>query len=55
MVYKDENEIQVRLKLYVTHDFVMELLSMGNAVEVMKPESLIETIKRAHEEAVALY
>ncbi len=55
VVYEDENEIQVRLKLYVTHDFVMELLSMGNAVEVMKPESLIETIKRAHEEAVALY
>ncbi len=55
VIYEDENEIQVKLKLYITHDFTMELLSMGNAVEVLKPESLRQDLKRAHEEAVALY
>jgi hypothetical protein len=24
-----ENELQIKLKLYITHDFIMELLSYG--------------------------
>src|SRR5690606_2545659 len=33
----DENELQIKLHMYITHDFVMELLSYGDRVRVLKP------------------
>jgi len=37
---QDEQEIRIRLTLYITHDLVMELLSHGHQVRVLQPESL---------------
>lgn len=37
---QDEQEIRIRLTLYITHDLVMELLSHGHQVRVLEPESL---------------
>ena len=35
-----ETELRIKLKLQITHDFIMELLSHGSEVKVIAPESL---------------
>lgn len=42
------NELRVRLKLYITLDFEMELLSFGQHVKVLQPQYLAETIREQH-------
>lgn len=51
------NEKEYRIELYVhpTYDFVMELLSLGNQVKVLEPESLRSQVVRKLEEALASY
>jgi predicted DNA-binding transcriptional regulator YafY len=51
----NEKELQVKLKLCITFDFVMELLSFADNMKVIKPRSLIKEIKQAHKKAVKLY
>jgi predicted DNA-binding transcriptional regulator YafY len=51
----DENELQVQLKLYVTHDFIMELLSHGDSVKVIKPKSLIKQLRAVYQNALKQY
>jgi predicted DNA-binding transcriptional regulator YafY len=45
----NENELQIGLKLYLTHDFIMELLSFGSELKVLKPKQLVEIIKTEHQ------
>ena len=40
----NEDELQIRLKLWITQDLVMELLSYGAEMKVLKPKSLIKEI-----------
>lgn len=40
IIIDDGNELRIKLKLQVTHDFLMELLSHGNELKVIAPESL---------------
>lgn len=52
----DNNEaLQIKLKLCITHDFIMELLSFGDKMKVLKPKSLIKEIKAAHQDAFNQY
>jgi predicted DNA-binding transcriptional regulator YafY len=51
----NEEEVRIKLKLCVTHDLVMELLSFGDNVKVMEPNSLVAEIKQAHENAFRQY
>ena len=51
----NEEELQIHLKLCVTHDLLMELLSFGDSMKVIKPESLIEEIKNMHYNAFKQY
>ena len=51
----NEDELLVKLKLFITHDFFMEVLSFGANVKVIQPESLIAEIKEAYENALKLY
>lgn len=51
----NENELRIKLKLYLTHDFMMELLSYGNNVKVLQPAILIDEIKTAHKNAYRVY
>ena len=51
----NEDELQVKLNLCITFDFVMELLSFADNMKVIKPESLIKEIKEGHERALKLY
>lgn len=47
----NDKEIRIQLKLYVTFDFMMELLSYGDAVKVIAPLSLAKEIKEKHRRA----
>lgn len=51
----NDDELQIKLKLCVTHDLVMELLSFGDNMKVLQPKSLIEEIKTAHQKAYKQY
>lgn len=51
----DENELIVRLNIFITHDFFMEILSYGDSVKVICPETLIEDIKDAYRNALNQY
>ncbi|MEX2565062.1 MAG: WYL domain-containing protein [Cyclobacteriaceae bacterium] len=48
-------ELRIRLTLFVTHDFFMELLSHGERVKVLKPAGLIEKLKTTIKQVQALY
>ena len=49
------DEVRIGLTLCVTLDLVMELLSFGGNVKVLKPKSLVEEIKSAHLKALNKY
>jgi predicted DNA-binding transcriptional regulator YafY len=51
----DEDELRIRLKIYITHDFVMELLSHGDNVKVLQPTLLAEQLKAHYERALKQY
>lgn len=48
-------EMKIKLKLHLTHDLVMELLSFGDNMKVIEPKSLADQIKQAHEKAYRQY
>ncbi len=50
-----EDELQIKLKLFVTYDLIMELLSFGDKMKVLEPKSLAKEIKEAHQKAVSQY
>ncbi|MGJ1412811.1 helix-turn-helix transcriptional regulator [Sphingobacterium thalpophilum] len=51
----NEKELRIRLYLYVTYDFVMELLSLGREVTVLNPPSLQELVIKRHNEVLGNY
>ena len=56
VILKDhEEELLIKLTLFLTHDFLMEILSYGDNVKVIQPESLIEELKASYENALKLY
>jgi predicted DNA-binding transcriptional regulator YafY len=55
-IIKDtEDELQISLTVYLTHDFMMELLSHGDTVKVIKPKSLINDLKNIYKNALYQY
>ena len=55
IIIDNDIELQIKLFLYVTYDFEMELLSYGEYVKVLKPASLIEAVKNRYSKALAVY
>ena len=55
IVIDNEEELQIKLKLCVTQDLVMELLSFGDDLKVLNPKSLADEIKKAHHQAFKQY
>ncbi len=49
------NELRIRLKLHTTYDFIMELLSYGSEVEVLKPASLRKHVADTLKESLMYY
>lgn len=55
VVEDNEKELRVELTLHPTHDFVMELLSYGDQVKVLRPRQLVNKVKEHHEKALNRY
>jgi proteasome accessory factor B len=51
----NDEEMKIKLKLCLTHDLVMELLSFGDNMKVVEPKSLADQIKQAHQKAYRQY
>lgn len=51
----NEEELRIKLTLFTTHDFFMELLSHGENLRVIKPTSLIDDLKSAYKNSLKLY
>ncbi|MCC6186039.1 MAG: WYL domain-containing protein [Chitinophagaceae bacterium] len=45
-------ELRIKLKLYVTQDLYMELLSYGANIKVIEPKLLAKQVRQAHEYAL---
>jgi len=50
-----DDELRIRLMLFITHDLVMELLSYGDSMKVIQPQELVEQIRSAHYQAFSRY
>lgn len=55
LLLENEEEIRMSLFLQLTHDFRMELLSFGNQVQVLEPESLRQDLREQLEETLKNY
>jgi len=55
IVKDNEHELQVVLKLFITHDLIMELLSHGSELEVLKPASLRDIMQNILDNTGRLY
>jgi len=51
----NKSELRLSLKLYITYDLVMEILSYGQFVKVIQPSSLVDEIRKAHCKACNQY
>lgn len=55
ILFDNKDELQIKLKLFVTHDFIMELLSYGEDVVVLKPKVLAKKMKSILEKTLKNY
>ena len=51
----NEKEFRIRMKIFITHDFYMEILRLGEQVKVIKPKRLANQVKSAHQKALEHY
>jgi predicted DNA-binding transcriptional regulator YafY len=51
----NDKEFRIKLNVFITYDFIMELLSHGDTVKVIKPRKLATQVKRVYESALNLY
>uniref|UniRef100_UPI0040495056 helix-turn-helix transcriptional regulator n=1 Tax=Gelidibacter sp. TaxID=2018083 RepID=UPI0040495056 len=51
----NDQETRIKLKLCLTHDLFMELLSFGDNMKVIEPKKLADEIKEAHKKAYGQY
>ena len=54
IIKDNEDELRVKLHLYITHDLIMELLSYGETMEVIAPKRLKEEIIKIHRNAIEI-
>ena len=55
VITDNDQELRISLKLFVTRDLVMEILSYGPAVKVISPDRLISDIKANYLDALEQY
>lgn len=55
IVKDDENELIIKLFLVPTYDFIQELLSKGNTIKILQPQSLVNEAKRIYQTALSYY
>lgn len=55
VLISNDDELRIKLRLCVTFDLVMELLSLGDNMKVIEPQSLADDIRAAHKKAYSQY
>lgn len=55
VIVDNDDEFRIKLKLYITHDFYMELRSFGDDLKVIEPEALRERLAMNAEKVKGLY
>lgn len=55
IICDNDIELRISLQLYLTDDFIMELLSFGESVKVIEPQELIEKLKSVYQKAFKKY
>lgn len=55
LLIDNDEELRIQLKLFITHDFFMELLSFGENLKVLKPQSLIDDLKSTIRNIQSIY
>lgn len=55
ILIENENEVRIRLKLFLTYDLLLEILSHGDKVKVMSPNKLIKRIQENYKNALNQY
>jgi predicted DNA-binding transcriptional regulator YafY len=48
-------ELRISLKVFITFDFIQELLSYGSTVTVIQPQNLVDEITKIHRNALKNY
>lgn len=51
----DENELRVKLTIFITFDFIMEILSYGEKVKIIEPQSLKKEVKKRLKKTLDYY
>ena len=51
----NDDEMRIKVKLCLTHDLVIELLSYGDNMKVIEPKTLVEQIKQIHKKSYEQY
>ena len=51
----DEIEIRIKLSIYITFDFIMEILSYGNRVKVVSPMNLQQQVQNIYKSSLVKY
>lgn len=55
VIFESDTELRISLKLFVTHDLMMELLSFGSSMKVLQPQTLAKEIKEELKRALSKY
>lgn len=55
IIADNETELRISLFIYLTYDFIMELLSYGSTLKVIQPQQLIDKLKANYENALRKY
>ncbi len=55
VIIDNARELRIRLRLYITHDLYMEMLSLGDKVKVIKPLQLEKILKNTYQSALKKY
>jgi predicted DNA-binding transcriptional regulator YafY len=51
----NEDELRIKLNLYITHDFIIELQSHGDEIKIIQPLKLADKIKQSFKNAFEQY
>jgi predicted DNA-binding transcriptional regulator YafY len=55
IIRENKKEMVVKLEIFITYDFIMELLSFGPNVRVLQPSELVNAVKTALKNALDQY
>jgi len=55
ILVNNDEELRISLTVYLTHDFLMELLSYGDTVKVIQPQGLIDELKAIYQNVLEKY